>query len=83
MRVQFEQTPQKSGSPSVSVGSRQLTAWASMSASVYLPAPRGPERIMRMRKAARANALAQVRDGGRVAEKFAEAHGLRIEHRAP
>jgi hypothetical protein len=46
MRAQFEQTPQKSGSPSDSVGLRQLTACASIRASVYLPAPRGPARII-------------------------------------
>ena len=45
MRVQLEQTPQKSGRPSDSVGLRQLTALASISASVYLPAPRGPARM--------------------------------------
>ena len=38
-------TPQKSGRPSVSVGWRQLTALASISDSVYLPAPRGPARM--------------------------------------
>ena len=45
MRAQFGHTPQKSGKPSVSLGSRQFTALASISASVYLPAPRGPARI--------------------------------------
>jgi len=45
MRVQFEQRPQKSGRPPVVVGWRQLTALASISASVYLPAPRGPARM--------------------------------------
>ncbi len=45
MRAQLRQTPQKSGRPSVSVGCRQLTALASIRASVYLPAPLGPARM--------------------------------------
>ena len=45
MRVQLEQMPQKSGRPSVSGGLRQFTACASITASVYFPAPRGPARI--------------------------------------
>ena len=80
MRVQLEHTPQKSGRPSDSVGLRQLTALASISASVYLPAPRGPARMSEWGKRPRADALAQVRDGGRVAEKILEAHGLSLVH---
>ena len=44
-RTQFEQVPQKSGRPSLSAWFRQFTAWASISASVYLPEPRGPARM--------------------------------------
>ena len=45
MRVQLRHEPQKSGSPSDSVGLVQLTALASMRARVYLPAPFGPDRM--------------------------------------
>ncbi len=46
MRSQLAQTPQASGRPSVVMGVRQLAAWASRRASVYLPAPREPLKIM-------------------------------------
>ena len=82
MRVQLEQTPQKSGRPSDSVGLRQLTARASISASVYLPAPLRAGEDERVRKPLRANALAEVRYGLRIAEKILEAHGLSLEHQA-
>jgi hypothetical protein len=44
MRSQFRHRPQKSGSPSDSAGLRQFIVRASISASVYFPAPRGPAR---------------------------------------
>src|ERR1700674_5434540 len=43
MREQFAHWPQKSGRPSVLIGARQLRVWASIKASVYLPAPGAPE----------------------------------------
>ena len=45
MRVQLLQTPQKSGRPSLTGCCRQAMVCASMMASVYLPAPRGPARM--------------------------------------
>src|SRR6267378_8338323 len=60
MRVQFEQCPQKSGKPSLSVAfvigcSRQFRVRASISASVYLPDPRAPERMTACGKRLRAS----------------------------
>ena len=45
MRVQLLHTPQKSGRPSLMGCCRQAIVCASMMASVYLPAPRGPVRM--------------------------------------
>ena len=78
MRVQFWQTPQKSGRPSDSLGLRQFTAWASMSGErVFARTARSGE-DERVRKPARAHTLAQMRDGCRVAEEILEAHGMRV-----
>src|SRR4029077_19775820 len=55
MRTQFAHLPQKSGSPSVVSGRRQFMVFASMSASVYLPAPVGPARVIAWGKCPRAS----------------------------
>ncbi len=78
MRAQLEQTPQKSGRPSDSVGLRQFTAWASISGERVFSRSAGAGQDERVGKTARAHALAQVRDGGRVAEEVLKAHGLRV-----
>ena len=83
MRVQLEQTPQKSGSPSDLRGVEAVDRLRQHQRELVFARAARPGEDQRVGKAARANAFTQMRDGGRVAEKFAEAHGLRIEHRAP
>ena len=55
IRVQLEHFPQKSGRPSLTGGSRQFIAFASIKASVYFPEPLAPARIMACGKCARAS----------------------------
>jgi hypothetical protein len=53
--MQLEHLPQKSGKLSVMIGERQLIAFASMSASVYLPEPVGPASATAWGKRSRAS----------------------------